>query len=206
MLVMITDEPMQEDPDPDFDTVAEELMSAQLTFIGINAEENRDPDVSRDLEEIAVRTWSFDEFGGPLVFLGAEEAVSDTVADAIRTVARVPLDVTARPTATPQDGVNPLDFIEYLEANLTGEVPCTPWETVTDEDGDGRDDTFIQIDPGTPVCWDIKVVTNDFVPPTVEPQVFTATIEVRGGSGGTLLDSRDVYFLVPPESYIPPPD
>jgi hypothetical protein len=206
MLVAITDENMDQDPIPDYDTVAEELLSAQITYIGVNAEETRDPEVTLDLTEIAVRTGSFDEYGAPLVFMGADAAVADTVADAIRTVARVPLDVTARPLATVQEGVNPIDFIEYLQANLTGEAPCTAWDAVRDEDGDGRDDTFIQITPGTPVCWDISIRPNTIAPPTEEPQVFVATIEVRGGAGGTLLDSRDVYFLVPPETYIAPPD
>lgn len=33
--------------------------------------------------------------------------------------------------------------------------------------------------------------------PTTQPQMFMATIEVWG-DGITMLDSRDVYFLVPP--------
>jgi hypothetical protein len=206
MMVLVTDESMDEDPEPDYDTVAEELLSAQITYIGVNAEATRDPEVTADLTEVAVRTGSFDEFGGPLVFMGADDAVADTVSDAIRTVARVPLDVTARPVGTIQDGINPIDFIEFLEANLSGDAPCTAWDAVRDEDGDGRDDTFIQIEPGTPVCWDVSVRENTFAPALEEPQVFVATIEVRGGAGGTLLDSRDVYFLVPPETYVEPPE
>jgi hypothetical protein len=206
LLVLITDEDMDQDPVPSYEEVADELLSAQLTFIGINAEETRDPGVTADLMEIAIRTASFDEAGEPLVFLGADTAVSDTVADAIRTVARVPLDVTVRSVGDVAHGIDPTEFIEYLEVNVSGEEPCTTWPDVRDSNGDHRDDTFIQISPGTPVCWDVHVLQNDIAPSTSEPQVFTATIEVRGGPGGTLLDSRDVYFLVPPETFIPPPD
>ncbi len=205
MLVLATDEGMDEDPIPDFDTVAEALLSAQITFIGINAEESHNPRVTSDLLEIATRTGSFNESGEPLVFMGADASMSEAVSEAIRTVARVPLDVTARAIGSVEDGVNAADFIDYLEVNVSGEDPCSEWEELRDEDGDLRDDTFIQIEPGTPVCWDVHVVQNDIVPPTSQPQVFIATIEVRGGTGGTLLDSRDVYFLVPPQTYIPPP-
>jgi len=137
---------------------------------------------------------------------GAEAAVSETVANAIRTVARVPLDATTRLVGSVEGGVNSADFVDYLEINNSGDAPCTAWDDVRDADGDGRLDTFIQIDPGTPVCWDVHVVQNDFVPPMDVPQVFIATIEVRGGSGGTLLDSRDVFFLVPPVTFVAPPD
>lgn len=206
MLVLATDEGMSEDPVPDFATVAEELLSAQITFIGINAQESRDAVVTTDLTEIAVRTGSYNEFGAPLVFMGADDSLSDAVSDAIRTVARVPLDVTVRALGSIESGVNAADFIDYLEVNVSGEESCSEWADLRDADGDLRDDTFIQIEPGTPVCWDVHVLQNDIVPPASEPQVFIATIEVRGGTGGTLLDSREVYFLVPPETFIPPPD
>lgn len=204
MLILITDEPMDEDSEPDFDTVAAELLSAQITFIGVNASTDSAIDVTNDLLEIALRTGSFDEYGAPLIFYGADDDLAAAVSDAIRAASRVPLDVTARPTGSIQNGINPVDFIEHLEVNLSGDAPCTAWEDVEDTNDDGLIDTFIQIEPGTPVCWDIQVRENDFQPATDEPQIYTATIEVRGGEGGTLLDSRDVYFLIPPETYVPP--
>jgi hypothetical protein len=51
---------------------------------------------------------------------------------------------------------------------------------------------------GNPVCWRIHVKENQVVEPAEIPQMFKATIEVYG-TGDALLDSRDVYFLVPPE-------
>lgn len=40
---------------------------------------------------------------------------------------------------------------------------------------------------------------NTTVPPLAEPQMFMATIVVAG-DGVTTLDTRDVYFLVPPDN------
>ena len=46
--------------------------------------------------------------------------------------------------------------------------------------------------PGTPVCWKLYSKQNDTVEPSsTGPQMFTATVEVRG-EGNTLLDERDV--------------
>jgi len=59
-------------------------------------------------------------------------------------------------------------------------------------------DTFVDVRPGTTVCFVIHARQNDVVEPTTEPQIFMATIQVWGDHVA-LLDERDVYFLVPPE-------
>jgi hypothetical protein len=41
------------------------------------------------------------------------------------------------------------------------------------------------------------VLQNTTVPPTSAPQVFIAKLRVLGD--GSLVDDRDVYFLVPPK-------
>ena len=46
---------------------------------------------------------------------------------------------------------------------------------------------------------------NDTVMPTTDPQLFRATLRVLG-DGFTELDSRDVFFLVPPEIIIGGPE
>ena len=74
---------------------------------------------------------------------------------------------------------------------------CSSGWSVTDSDSDNHDDTFLQVTPGNPVCWDIHVKDNYTVPATQYPQVFTATIDVWG-DGVTQVDTRTVYFLVPP--------
>jgi hypothetical protein len=51
--------------------------------------------------------------------------------------------------------------------------------------------------PGTIVCFDIYPKRNETVPATTEPQTFLCDIDVMG-DGFTVLDTRQVYFLVPP--------
>jgi len=67
-----------------------------------------------------------------------------------------------------------------------------------DGNGDGVVDYFPRVLPGTSVCFDIHAKRNTTVPATREPQMFTATIQVMG-DGITILDERDIFFLVPPE-------
>ena len=49
--------------------------------------------------------------------------------------------------------------------------------------------------------WDVVPITNDIVEPGTAPLVFEARLTVFGD--GSPLDSRQVYFLVPPEIEIP---
>jgi len=60
---------------------------------------------------------------------------------------------------------------------------------------------FNDVDPGTPVCFDIYPKQNDTVPHTTLPQMYMAYIDVIGDSV-TTLDTREVYFLIPPSAPI----
>jgi hypothetical protein len=73
-----------------------------------------------------------------------------------------------------------------------------------DSDADTVDDYFPHVLPGTFVCFDIYPHENRTVPPTDEPQLFRAQVQVIGDHV-TVLDTRDVYFLVPPGTYVGPP-
>lgn len=81
---------------------------------------------------------------------------------------------------------------------------CAAGLTAVDTDADGHPDQFSDVLPGTIVCFDIVPLQNTTVEPTVEPQLFRAQVQVLGDSV-TLLDTRDVYFLVPPGTYVGPP-
>lgn len=204
VLVLVTDENMDQDRNPDYGTVGAALADASITFVGINAEEGGSGAVDSDLREVARA--SGQPAGEELVHRGDDAGVVDAVVAAVAAVARVPFDVGATPLDDPSDLVDATLFIEFLEVNASGVDECTAWTDTTDSSGDGHQDRFLQIPPGTPVCWDVHAARNTIVEPTEIPQMFQATIEVRGGPGETLLDSRDVYFLVPPVFYIPPPD
>ena len=96
-------------------------------------------------------------------------------------------------------------FIERIEPNVVGGVPdprdpakiCVAGLEVEDRTGDTLPDVFTSVLPGTTVCFDIYPRMNETVEPEEEPQIFRAFIHVLG-DGFTLLDTRDVYFLVPP--------
>ena len=51
--------------------------------------------------------------------------------------------------------------------------------------------------PGTPVCWKLVPKSNTTVPASDEPQLYRARVDVYG-DGVTILDTRDVFFVVPP--------
>jgi hypothetical protein len=65
---------------------------------------------------------------------------------------------------------------------------------------DGRPDTFTSVLPGTPVCFDIFVKQNRTVPETEDPLTFLLQIDIAA-NGLTVVDTRDVYFLVPPRGW-----
>ena len=90
--------------------------------------------------------------------------------------------------------------IDYLEINGSGGA-CTAVTPLEDTNGDGRSDAFPALRPGTPVCWDVVAARNTTVMPTLTPQIFRARLTVRGD--GSPLDSRIVYFLVPPRIEVP---
>jgi hypothetical protein len=76
---------------------------------------------------------------------------------------------------------------------------CTVTDPLpVDETLDGHPDYFPGVLPGNPVCFKIVPKRNVTVPATREPQMFKATIQVQGDRI-TILDERDVFFLVPPE-------
>jgi hypothetical protein len=147
----------------------------------------------------------------PLVFDvdGNGNGLGNTIVQAIKVLTTfVRIDITAVPQDAPGDGVDAVSaFIDKIVANDTAGGPCAgqPNVTAVDTNGDGVKDTFQNVLPGTVVCFDVIPKMNTTVPPTTDPQMFKATIQVIG-DGVTNLDTRDVYFLVPPEIPDPPID
>jgi len=148
---------------------------------------------------------SVDANGDPLVYDGSGAQASQSVIDAITALSQVPMDIKsiAHDNDDGTDAFGQTDtidsvaeFVDYMETNMTT-AGCSSGWSLDDVDSDGHPDTFLQVTPGNPVCWDIHVKQNDTVPATEYPQVFTATIDVWG-DGVTLVDDRTVYFLVPP--------
>jgi hypothetical protein len=199
---------------PTFDETMMALMGASAKVMGISVIGGFLPGTSgqgeADLRAVATQTGAIDATGNPLVsswMMGT--AISDAVVDQIKTLANeTPIDISIRFVDDPSDMVDTwAAFVDHLEANETGDPArgCDP-RMATDTDGDGFKDTFPDVTPGNPVCFDIIVKENVTVEPDKEmPLLFEATLEVLGDMV-TVLDSREVYFLVPPRLVIKPPE
>jgi hypothetical protein len=172
-----------------------------------------------DMQQVAFYTGSMDSTGNLLIYKINEDGtgLGEQVVDAVAHLAnQVPIDVSARAgdrTDGPYDTVDATRFIERIEPNSAGGVAdpenparvCLGGLAVGDFDADGYPDYFDNVIPGTVVCFDIIARMNDFVPRRPnEPQLYTADIQVIG-DWVTLLDSRIVYFLIPPEVVIEGP-
>lgn len=181
---------------PGVDDVTAALTGVGVNFVGINSGTEEDTDVIMNLSALAEGTNTVGLGGEPLVYTGANAAVTDALVDAINGIIRdVPIRVTLTALETQDDAGNALPFVERLSVNTSG-GDCTAVTNLEDTDDDGFDDTFGAVKPGTSVCWDIAVATNTTVPPLLEPQVFRLRLVVRGN--GAVVDERTAYFLVPP--------
>lgn len=148
--------------------------------------------------EIAVASGTVNAMNQPFVYLATDAAVVDKTVQAVRDIARgSPLDVRINQADDPADAVDATQFIDYLEVNISGQGNCTMVTPTLDTDADTRDDAFPSLLPGIPICWDLHPIpVNTTVPATNQVQLYKAVLTVTGD--GSPLDSRDVYFLIPP--------
>jgi len=161
---------------------------------------------SAQWDTIGRATGSVDSAGDPYIFPDSARgtALGAQIVDAISQLAvQLPLDITARARDLDDDGVDAASFVERLETNGSGEMGdrrdttlvCTSGLTTVDGDGDGFDDGFSGVLPGTSVCFDVLARQNDSV--EVETTtVYRAAIEVLA-EGVTVVDTRTAYFVVP---------
>jgi hypothetical protein len=96
-------------------------------------------------------------------------------------------------------------FLDHIEPDTEGGVEdplnpgvfCTGSLPTIDDNDDDVPDAFVDVLPGTPLCFDVVPKPNETVPEEDEPQVFRAFAE-EFADGFTVLESRDIYFVVPP--------
>jgi hypothetical protein len=168
------------------------------------------PMTKTHLSKIATDTGTVDASSNPLVYeVNANGAGLDTdVVDAVATLAQqVPMDISAVARDDTSDAVDATVFVDHIAPSAAGGVEdpenpgviCVGGLDVQDEDSDGVPDMFPALTPGTSVCFDIFVKMNKTVKPTQKPEVYKAFIDVMGDSN-TVLDTREIFFLVPPSS------
>jgi hypothetical protein len=153
--------------------------------------------------------------GCPLVFniVGTGAGLGSQIVTAIKTLAAfVPIDVSAVGVNDPKNK-NALgapidaaaDFIRAIAVSASPGPGCATGLMVANRanPGDGINDTYLGVTPGTRVCFDVLPRVNTTVPGTLQPQLYRAEIHVLG-SGVTELSSRQIFFLVPPDFNQPP--
>ena len=162
------------------------------------------------LRRTAFETGSVDLEGNPLVYdlpNGTDPTVfADTIVRAVETVAtRVPLDVDTQVRDDPMDEymVDARRFVKRRQPACQPPATTDCWvapEGVEHTDAVAFVDTstFFGVVPGTRVTFRITF-QNDFWPGGASAQLFIAFIDVRGG-GSAVLDTRQVFILVPANS------
>ena len=210
VIALVTDEAPLSPADtyvcPSRTTVASAMNARGAKLMGIYGSGSSST-VIGDLQNMARDTGAVDAAAGnaPLVFNGADAAAATAIENGIRTLANgVPLDMAALANDDPADTVDAVTaFVDHLETLQLGSPLCANMLTDRDTNADTFRDEYVDVRAGTNVCWKLVPKQNNTVMPTDEPQLFRATVVVRG-DGITVLDTRDVFFLVPPRPADPP--
>jgi hypothetical protein len=139
----------------------------------------------------------------PLVFDVNGDGSGNTAQQVIRAVKLLVnfsvIDVSAQEDSVPQPNAfggltDPADFItDIVPVTLT---PLPPGGVMLDPTGH----IFLDVEPGTTATFDVQA-ENTFLMQAQDPQVFTMKIRVVG-DGVTVLDTRQVVIIVPPEGTI----
>lgn len=167
----------------------------------------------QDMEDIVTDSGAVDSSGQPLytqIMSDGSMLGERVVLNVKRLANQVPIEVGTEARDVDEgagDTVDATVFIDRIVPNTVGGVedPVNPGtfcigglatgDTTTPPDGVA--DIFTSVLPGQSVCFDIYPRLNDMVAHTTEPQLYLAEIDVIG-DGITVLDTRDVYFLIPP--------
>jgi hypothetical protein len=142
---------------------------------------------------------SLNSSGQPFVYEALNSAVVTRTTQAVRDILRestLSVQIEALDVVEgPADTIDASQFVSHFQVELNA-AGCTNVQPTADTDGDNLPDAFPQLQPGTPVCWDVfPIAVNDLIPSTSAPQIFRARLTVYGD--GSPLDRRDVFFLIP---------
>ncbi len=188
-------------------------------YIGVDTSESActalDACPATAMRDVAFYTGSHD--GTSLfVFEGNSDGtgLGTEIVNAVSTLAgSVPLDISARAVDAvdfPGEVVDATQFVQRIVPNVAGGVAdpedptrvCVSGLPTGDWDSDGVADYFDGVVPGTIVCFDIIAAMNTSVPRiSDEPQLYTAIVQVVGDMV-TVLDEREIYFLIPPDVHV----
>jgi hypothetical protein len=102
------------------------------------------------------------------------------------------------------DGEDATALMERVTPNTVGGVEdplnpgafCAGGLATADDDDDFVPDRFVDVPPGTTVCFDIVPARNETIPPTGAMAAYGAFLDILG-DGDAVLDTRSVFFFVP---------
>lgn len=182
----------------DFPIVSAALASLGAKVVGIKGSGTL-AELTSDLEHLGVQSGSVDENGEPFVFAGADAQAADAITDGIKNLTMsIPLDMLAQAQDDPSDSVDAVAaFVDYLEVYGPGTAECLAWPTHDDPNADSHDERYLGVKAGLPVCWKLVPKQNTTVPALNVVQVYRAQVQLLGDAL-TVLDTRIIYFVVPP--------
>ena len=195
VILLATDEPFTNNSCAGVQGAAGAAFAIGAKVIGINSGNST---VVNNLKQLAGLTGAIDAGGNPLVFNGTNSAAAGAIEDAVRTVTNnLPLEIGGVAVDDDSDDVDAVaSFVDHIEVLQNDDPACSTGLDVADSDGDGFNDVYTGVVAGTPLCWKVVPKINTTV--TVEkPTLFRASVDVFGDNV-TLLDSRNVFFVVPP--------
>ncbi len=181
-----------------------QMQAADIKFVSLYGTDDNGADPSTPASvasDLGIAAATVDINGFPFVYPAIDAAVVANAVSAVLAIAKGnALNATIEASDDTSDAVDATQFIDYLEVNLSG-GDCQAISPTADTDGDSHQDSFPALLPGSKVCWDVHPVpVNTTVPATDDAQIYKAILTVRGD--GSPLDSRDVYFLIPPEGAV----
>ena len=145
------------------------------------------PNVARPhLEQLATATGSRAAAGGLTVYDAPGGSVSTAVVDGIvDLVGATTQDVTSQQRDDETDAVDATRFMQSIR-------PVRATRATTFDET-----TFYGVAGGTTITFEVTF-QNDFLPAAASVQIFQAFIDVVDTASGTVLDTRNVYVVVPP--------
>lgn len=133
----------------------------------------------------------------PLVYAGGGSSAAQAFELALRSFrAGTPIDVDVELVDDPNDAIDTLAFVDRIDLVNDGSDGCPNAATLADFDGDGTDDTFADLTPGSLACFRIVPAANASVPATGGLQLFGATLQVRADHHVPIATQR-IRFVVP---------
>ena len=208
-----TDSDIDTDPstDPDDDNDGDGLTNGQEEEFGSDPNfMDTDNDSYSDFMEWVAGTDPNDQYSNPMaegdfVFVAPYSWLpSPALSVLVLTTGDATMDLSTslRDDETDDEDATPL--IDRVSPNTEGgiadptnnDIICVGGLATADDDDDSIPDRFVDVPPGTTVCFDVVPARNETISPSSIPTIYQAYLDVVG-DGATVLDTRTIYFYIP---------